>query len=224
MDVLDSGFVELDEFSGGDLTIVNSARISYARKHNQMDEGDDKLIGFLMQHRHGTPFETSHFLFHIKAPIFVAREWMRHRMASYNEVSARYTKLEQEFYLPEGDAIRKQVGKPGRYVFKPLYDPAKEHAVRSKMRMAYSHASEAYEDLLNMGVAKEVARDVLPVAIYTEFYFDVNARSLMNFLSLRNAPNALYEIQEYAKGMEHYFAKKMPICYNAFVQNERVAP
>lgn len=209
---------------GDDLSIVNHARISLARYKEVMDPSDEKLINFLMKNRHGTPFEAVHFSFHVRAPIFVAREWMRHRIASYNEMSARYVKMETDYYLPSGEFIRTQKGKPGSYRFEPIYDPGKEYSIRSVMLKAYNAASEAYEELLKLGLAKEVARNVLPVALYTEFYFDVNARALMNFLSLRNHSSALKEIQEYAKAIESCFAEVAPICYDCFVKNGRQAP
>lgn len=224
LSVLDDGFVRLDHSAGDDLTIVNHARISLARYKEVMDPGDEKLISFLMKHRHGTPFESVQFSFHVRCPIFVAREWMRHRIASYNEMSARYVKMEMEFYTPSGDFIRIQKGKPGSYTFAPIYDPAKEHIVQTTMRAAYAACAQAYEKLLDMGVAKEVARDVLPVALYTEFYFDVNARSLMNFLSLRNHDSALKEIKEYAIAIEKCFAEVAPVCYTCFVANGRASP
>lgn len=222
--VLDDGFVRLDSSMGDDLAIVNHARISLARHKDVMDVGDEKLISFLMKHRHGTPFEAVHLAFHVRCPIFVAREWMRHRMSSFNEISGRYVKMEMDFYTPYGDFIRRQEGKPGAYTFTPVYDPALEYAVRSEMQSAYEHSARSYQRILDMGIAKEVARDVLPFALYTEFYYDTNARSLMNFLSLRNTKSALKEIREYAIAIEQLFAKVAPVCYNAFVENGRVTP
>lgn len=222
--VLDDGFVKLTQFAGGDIHVVNGARISFHRQHKEMEEGDDKLINFLMRERHGTPFENSWFSFHIRCPIFVAREWMRHRISSFNEVSGRYVKLDQTYYVPEGDAIRYQTGKPGAYKYLPMQDPAKEHAIRSEILRAYKHCENAYESLLAKGVAKEVARIVVPVGLYTEFIYAANARSLMNFLSLRNADSAMYEIRQYAIQIEKIFAKKMPATAKCFIENNRVAP
>ena len=222
--VLDDGFIRLDGTLGDDLAVVNHARISLARHKNIMDMGDEKLIAYLMKHKHGTPFEAIHFSFHVRAPIFVAREWMRHRIASYNEISGRYVKMEMDFYVPSGEFIRKQEGRPGHYVMKPIYDPPKEYAVQSRMQSAYDYCARVYKDLLDMGLAKEVARDVLPLSLYTEFYFDVNARSLMNFISLRNHETALAEIREYAKAVEKMFAQVAPVCYNEFVNNGRQSP
>jgi thymidylate synthase (FAD) len=222
--VLDKGFVSLDDSTGGDLDVVNGARVSFQKHHKQMEEGDDKLINFLMKHRHGTPFELAWFKFHIKCPISVAREWMRHRMSSFNEVSGRYVKLEPEFYVPSDDFIRKQEGKPGHYKFVPIYDPPKLYAIRFEMEKAYDQAYDSYEKLMDMGLAKEVARQVLPVGLYTEFFYACNARSLMNFFSLRSAGGAMKEIREYSLAMEKLFAKQMPISYACFIENGRTSP
>lgn len=216
--VLDKGFVRLQDFAGGDLNVVNSARVSFGKYHEEMEEGDDKLINFLAKHRHGTPFESSWFHFHIKCPIFVAREWMRHRMSSFNEISGRYVKLEPEFYYPENS--REQYGKPGAYKFKEVYEPD----LHTFLIEAYEKAYECYEELLELNVAKELARAVLPVGMYTEYYYSANARSLMNFLSLRNAENAMFEIRKYAEAMEQVFEEKMPVTYRCFVENGRVSP
>lgn len=222
--VLDHGFVKLISFMGGDLSVVNSARISYNKIHDQMEPGDDKLINFLVKHRHGTPLESSVFTFHVKAPIAITREWMRHRFASYNEVSGRYTQLPEEMYLPSGDAFRTQVGKPGHYSFERISGSEKIKAMEENIATTYWRCYRTYEELIEMGLAREVARNVLPVGIYTEFYFTVNCRSLMNFLSLRNADNALYEIRQYAIAIESMFKDLMPITYEAFVKNGRAVP
>jgi thymidylate synthase (FAD) len=221
--VLDHGFVRLDRHSGDDLSIVNHARISLAKHKEVMEEADEKLISFLMKHRHGTPFESVFFSFHVRAPIAVTREWMRHRIASYNEMSARYVKMKMDFYLPEGEYIRTQTGKPGHYEFKPMKESMR-FAVQDEFWNAYDACEASYENMLAMGVAKELARFVLPVGLYTEFYFDTNARSLMNFLSLRNHESALKEIRQYGQAIEEMFAKVAPVCYNAFIQNGRTAP
>jgi thymidylate synthase (FAD) len=202
--------------------VVNAARVSFDKRHEAMDESDEGLINYLMKHRHGTPFEHNFFCFHVKLPIFVAREWMRHRIGSFNEMSGRYVELEPEFYVPAGDAIRMQMGKPGNYHFETLID--QKASVREGMEVTYNLAYRAYQQLLKMGLAKEVARDVLPVGIYTQFYWSINARSLMNFLNLRNHERALYEIREYAKHLEEIFMDKMPTTCRAFVKNGRVAP
>ena len=221
--VLDHGFVRLDGCMADDLSVVNAARVSFAQRSEQVGERDQGLIRFLMRERHGTPFEHNAFRFHIKLPIFVMREWARHRMGSFNEWSARYSQLDPEFYVPEPQDVRTQVGKPGSYSFDAVDPELAEHTRESQLAV-YEQAYAAYADLLERGVAKEVARNVLPVAIYTQFYWTVNARSLMNFLSLRNAVTAQREIRRYAAAVEQLFAEKMPITHSAFVANERRAP
>src|SRR2546425_7078761 len=118
--VLDHGFVRLDGSMASDLSVVNGARVSFARRKDEMDEGDAGLIRFLMRDRHGTPFEHNAFRFHVRAPIFVAREWMRHRVGSFNEFSMRYARATDEFYVPEPEDVRTQVGKPGAYSFEQV--------------------------------------------------------------------------------------------------------
>jgi thymidylate synthase (FAD) len=220
--VLDHGFVRLDGCMASDLSVVNAARVSFAQHSDQLDERDQGLIRFLMREKHSSPFEHSVFRFHVKCPIFVAREWMRHRN-SYNEWSARYSQLEPEFYVPQAEDVRTQVGKPGAYSFEPVDAELAEHT-REAQRQAYQQAYRTYEELLERGVAKELARNVLPVGIYTMFYWTVNARSLMNFLSLRNAENAQREIRRYAEAVETLFAERMPHTHAAFVAAERRAP
>lgn len=219
--VLDHGFVRLDDSLADDLSVVNSARVSLGKHHDTLEENDPLLIKFLVKNRHGTPFEHNLFRFHIKCPIFVAREWQRHRISSYNEWSARYAKLEPEFYIP--DNVRSQVGKPGAYTFEPVSTEAKVLA-QSLIYINGEQSFHRYNAMLEEGIAKEVARMVLPVNIYTQYYWSCNARSLMNFLSLRNEEHALYEIQEYAKAVEDLFAQEMPITYEAFISNGRVSP
>ena len=399
--VLDHGFVRLDGCMADDLSVVNGARVSFAQRSEEMTDRDAGLIRFLMRERHGSPFEHNAFRFHIKLPIFVMREWARHRIGcltgdaevtfvstngqttpglrktidelwrmwtegeggrrrvvhmrlrildevlgrfgvgrvgdiidkgrqpvyelsladgkaltltanhrvlttrgwapmgkavglqhgnggvsmtqpcslmtnglpvhrpaepgqavvahpvdvagiryvgvrqtydlsvdgpfhnfvangivvhnSFNEWSGRYSQLEPEFYVPEPEDVRTQVGKPGAYSFDPVEPELAEHA-RDAQRAVYEQAYRTYEDLLERGVAKEIARNVLPVAIYTQFYWTVNARSLMNFLSLRNAEAAQREIRRYAEAVEELFASRMPITHAAFVANERRAP
>ncbi len=221
--VLDHGFVRLDDAMADDLSVVNGARVSFARHKTEMDDSDAGLIRFLMRERHGTPFEHNSFRFHIRAPIFVAREWFRHRVGSFNEFSMRYAKATDDFYVPEPDDVRSQVGKPGAYSFEPVEAGVAE-TTREEMRAVYEAAFSAYERLVERGVARELARSVLPVGAYTEFYWTVNARALMNFLSLRNSETAQREIRRYAEACEQFLAEKMPVTHAAFVANDRVAP
>jgi thymidylate synthase (FAD) len=221
--VLDHGFVRLDDVMASDLSVVNGARVSFARRKEEMDDADAGLIRFLMRDRHGTPFEHNAFRFHIRAPIFVAREWMRHRISSFNEFSLRYAKATDDFYVPEPEDVRSQVGKPGAYTFETV-EPELAEETRDALREVYEHAYSTYERLVEAGVAREVARSVLPVGAYTEFYWTVNARSLMNFVSLRASETAQREIRRYAEAVERFLELHMPITYAAFVASGRVAP
>jgi thymidylate synthase (FAD) len=221
--VLDHGFVRLDDAMADDLSVANGARVSFARRKEELDESDEGLIRFLMRERHGTPFEHNAFRFHVRCPIFVAREWFRHRVGSFNEFSLRYAKATDDFYVPEPEDVRSQVGKPGAYSFEPVSDELAE-TTREKLQAVYEAAYLAYEQLVELGVARELARSVLPVGAYTEFYWTVNARSLMNFLSLRNSETAQREIRRYAEACERFLEEKMPVTYAAFVANDRMAP
>ncbi len=221
--VLDHGFVRLDDAMATDLSVANAARVSFARRKEAMDESDEGLIRFLMRDRHGTPFEHNAFRFHIRAPIFVAREWMRHRVGSFNEFSMRYAKATDDFYVPEAEDVRSQVGKPGAYSFEPV-SPELAETTREELRAVYDAAYETYQRLVDMGVARELARSVMPVGAYTEFYWTVNARSLMNFVSLRAAETAQREIRRYADACERFLAEQMPVTHAAFVAAGRVAP
>jgi thymidylate synthase (FAD) len=221
--VLDHGFVRLDDAMASDLSVVNGARVSFARHKAEMDESDEGLIRFLMRDRHGTPFEHNAFRFHVRAPLFVAREWFRHRVGSFNEFSMRYAKASDEFYVPEPDDVRSQVGKPGAYSFEPV-DPELAEQTREELRDLYDEAYATYTRLVERGIARELARLAMPMGAYTEFYWTVNARSLMNFVSLRAAETAQREIRRYAEACERFFAEKMPVTHAAFVSNDRVAP
>jgi thymidylate synthase (FAD) len=221
--VLDHGFVRLDDAMASDLSVVNAARVSFARRKEEMDESDEGLIRFLMRDRHGTPFEHNAFRFHIRAPIFVAREWFRHRVGSFNEFSMRYARATDDFYVPEAEDVRTQIGKPGAYSFEPV-PPEVAEATREELAAVYAAAYAAYERLVEQGVARELARAVMPVGAYTEFYWTVNARALMNFVSLRAAETAQREIRRYAEAVEELFAHKMPVTHGAFVAGGRTAP
>src|SRR3954465_3705800 len=137
--VLDHGFVRLDEAMASDLSVVNGARVSFARRKDELDDADAGLIGFLMRDRHGTPFEHNAFRFHVRAPIFVAREWFRHRVGSFNEFSMRYAKATDDFYLPAAEAVCTPAGKPRAYSFEPVSDELAERT-RDELREVYEHA------------------------------------------------------------------------------------
>jgi thymidylate synthase (FAD) len=220
--VLDHGFLALDGALASDLAVVNAARVSFNASSDEMTERDEGLIRFLMRDTHGSPFEHGYFRFIVKAPIFVVREHHRHRAGhSYNEWSGRYSKLEAEFYVP--DYVRTQVGKPGAYSFEPV-EPDVREAAREEIRAAADDAFAAYERMLEQGVAKEVARMVLPLSMYTKYFWSCNPRSLMHFCSLRNSEHAQYEIREYAKAAEGFLERLMPVTHAAFVAGGRTAP
>jgi thymidylate synthase (FAD) len=221
--VLDHGFVRLDGAMADDLSVVNGARVSFARRKTEMDSSDEGLIRFLMRDRHGSPFEHNAFRFHVRCPIFVAREWFRHRIGSFNEFSMRYAKATDDFYVPEAADVRSQVGKPGAYSFEPVSDELAQRA-REELQAVYEQAFEAYERLVEAGVARELARAVMPVGAYTQFYWTVNARALMNFVSLRNSEFAQLEIRRYAEAVEAFFGEQMPVTHAAFVANDRLSP
>src|SRR3954465_5671024 len=179
--VLDHGFVRLDDAMADDLSVANSARVSFGRRKEELDDADRGLIKFLMRDRHGTPFEHNAFRFHIRCPIFVAREWFRHRIGSFNEFSMRYAKATEDFYVPEREDVRTQVGNPGAYRFEPVSDELAEET-RQELDAIYKEAYATYARLVEKGVARELARAVIPVGAYTQFYWTVNRRRLMNFV------------------------------------------
>ncbi len=220
--VLDKGFLALDAALASDLAVVNGARVSFNQESDEMSDRDAGLIRFLIRERHGSPFEHGYFRFLVKAPLFVVREHHRHRAGhSYNEWSGRYSKMDAEFYIP--DNVRTQVGKPGNYRFEPVDDGVRDE-VRREIEENAQHAFEAYERMLEQGVAKEVARAVLPLSTYTKYYWSCNPRSLMHFCGLRNHENAQYEIRQYAAAAETFLERLMPVTHAAFVANDRTAP
>jgi len=225
--------VELVSHMASDSAVAMAARVSTVGKTAQEAIDVEKtagLINYLMRDRHGSPFEHNAFTFYIEAPIFVFREFMRHRMASYNEESGRYKQLQPMFYVPDENRKLVQVGKPGAYTFEQG-DEEQYEQVDTSIFLASEDAYNQYEIMLEQGIAREVARMVLPVNIYSSMYVTMNARSLMNFLSLRtiNSNSKVpsfpqREIEMVAEQMEAFFADKMPITYEAFNNNGRVAP
>jgi thymidylate synthase (FAD) len=220
------GFVRLDAAMADDVSVVNAARVSFARNDadkSELSEADKGLINFLMRERHGTPFEHNSFRLHIKCPIFVAREWFRHRIGSFNEFSARYSEVPNEFFVPVVDEVRGQVGKPGAYSFEPL-EPEIAKDVTTWIADWNDQSYALYREMIEAGVAKELARVVLPVSMYTQFYWTVNARALMNFLSLRTHETAQYDIRQYANAVYEIVAAEMPVTFEAWEKNGRITP
>lgn len=198
--VLDEiGFVELIDSMGDDLKVANAARSSYKKFSPELNERDKRLVAKMLREHHGSPFEHCVFTFAVKAPLFVVQQWERHRIASYSEESGRYVELAPEFYVPDD-------------------------ADWDFFKASYEDAYEMYKLLLDRGKSKERARIVLPLALYKSFWFTINARSLMNFLNLRNDEHAQWEIRQYAIAIERLFAEAMPETYAAFVTYGRVAP
>jgi thymidylate synthase (FAD) len=223
MKMLDHGEIELLDYMGNDLHIVNAARQSFGQASTELGEKEVGLINFLMRERHGTPFEMVQFMFQVKCPIFVAREWFRHRIASYNEYSGRYTKMMAEYYIPAREQMRKQTGKPGAYTFEPL-SGSEAAFTRLDIENSCRGAWRVYEELLARGVAKEVARMHLPVNMYTQFTWSINLRSLFNFISLRSHETAMWEIRQYSKTIEDLIRPIVPTAFEAFEKHGRTAP
>jgi thymidylate synthase (FAD) len=212
----------------GEQTLEESLRSTEAPAESE--KRDKGLINYLMRDRHGSPFEHNSMTFYVQAPIFVFREFMRHRIASYNEESARYRELNPVFYVPAEDRNLVQVGKPGAYDFIPG-TPEQTQIVQEATKHAVTVAYQEYERMLEAGVAREVARGVLPVATYSSMYVTMNASSLMNFLSLRTKREGTHfpsfpqrEIEMVAEKMEDAWAKLMPMTYGAFNEHGRVSP
>lgn len=222
-DVLDKGFVRLVDSMGDDLAVVNGARISFARHAESFGEAERGLIRYLMLNKHGSPFEHPTLSFHVKAPIFVAREWFRHRIGSFNEVSMRYKTVDPEFYIPTPSDVRVRVGKPGHYTYERADAPLADSFCATLIGNC-TLAGLDYQEAVEDGVAPELARLLLPVNVYTEFLWTVNARSCLNFLELRTANEAQYEIREYANIVEEYFREQLPAVWEAFNDGGRVAP
>jgi thymidylate synthase (FAD) len=221
--------VELVQSMASDSSVAWAARVSTGGGASVDVQKDAGLINYLMRDRHGSPFEHNAFTFYIEAPIFVFREFMRHRMASYNEESGRYKELEPVFYVPNLERKLIQVGKPGAYTFE-LGSMRHLTTVYRSTYEANKLAYAEYQRMLRAGVAREVARGVLPVNLYSSMFVTMNARSLMNFLSLRSEEQGTYpsfpqkEIAMVADKMEAIFEEKMPLTYAAFIKNGRVAP
>lgn len=227
--------VEIVRSSAHDSDVLFAARVSTKGEQSLEDvEGDAErskgLINYLVRSRHGSPFEHNSMTFYVQAPIFVFRELLRHRIASYNEESGRYRELRPVFYVPGNDRMLVQEGKPGHYNFVDG-TPEQHKLVEEETKRVCEEAYASYQRMLEAGIAREVARIVLPLTIYSSLYVTVNARSLMNFLSLRTKREdsafpsyPQREIEMVAEKMEAEWAKLMPVTYAAFNKNGRVAP
>ena len=213
MEVLSGSKVTLVDHMGDDYRVLEAARVSTGAEARKGDDKDRKLIQFLWKQEHGTPFEQVVFTFKVKTPIFVARQIFRHRISSFNEMSGRYRELPTVFFMPdEFRAQNKEGNKQGSVI-----DPSINQDMAASLVIAsYDEAEQTYKSLLAMGVANELARIVLPVGIYTEFYWTINFRSLANFLHLRLDPHAQPEIQDVALQIEEIVKPLIPWIYEAF--------
>ncbi|SRR6266540_2608453 len=211
--------VELIKSNASDEDVCRAAWVSNFGSDAQQKLAEsgkqEGLINFLYRERHMSPFEHGSLTFFIDTPIFVAREFMRHRTWSYNETSGRYKELDSRFYVAAPDRPLVQTGKVGSYRFEPGNNEQYKQ-VFNQTRYAYTESWFAYQKMLGLGIAREIARDVLPVGIMTQFYATANPRNVMQFLTLRNDPNALYEIRMVAQEIERLFAKQMPLTYAAY--------
>lgn len=206
---------------GNDDDVVHAARVSIVGAEAEIETGERRgLLNFLMKNSHASPFEHVTAKFLIECPIFVTREVHRHRTFSYNEVSGRYSVLKPKFYAPEFDRPMTQVGKPGAYRFE-VGTVEQVLDVWSEYRFCMQTCWDAYERMLDKGFAKEVARNVLPVDIYTSFYMTGNLRNFLNFLKLRTSPDALYEIREVAGQIEMQLYKIAPAVLDLWDENGR---
>jgi thymidylate synthase (FAD) len=202
--------LELVRISGSDMEIVNAARVSYGKTVTAMSDRDAGLIRFLLKHSHTSPFEHNQLSFRVKCPLYTARQWMRHRMASYNEISYRYVKAPLEFYVPP--MWRRQAVHNKQATEAPFQDAQ----LTELYNEAVKFSTQVYEKLLENGVGRELARGILPVATYTEFIFTCNLHALMHFLKLRLHPGAQYEIMQYAKGMLELATPHFPVALQAW--------
>lgn len=197
-----------------DSAIVQAARVSYGQGLKDYNT-DKKLINYLYKHKHTSPFEMVKFKFHVKTPIFVARQWFRHRMGNYNEISGRYSKLKEEIYIPEKVSSQSLINKQ----LSANDDLRNDDIVRNLMTNAETYNNiqfTNYEELMKAGVSRETARINLPLSLFTEFYFSIDLHNLLNFIKLRNSENAQYEIKQYAKAIEDIITPLCPITMDAY--------
>ena len=226
--VLDHGFVRVVDYMGDDAAVVQAARVSYGRGTRRVSE-DQGLINYLMRHRHTTPFEMCEIKYHVKLPIFVARQWIRHRTANVNEYSARYSVLDNEFYVPAPEHLAAQAATNRQGRGEVLEGPAAQR-VLDLLREDAERAYAGYAELLNEdasgaaldpdrpGLARELARISLTLGFYTQWYWKIDLHNLLHFLSLRADPHAQYEIRAYAEAMLDTVKRWVPMTYAAFLE------
>jgi thymidylate synthase (FAD) len=221
--VLDHGFIRVVDYMGTDASIVQAARVSYGVGTKKVQE-DQALINYLMRHQHTTPFEMCEIKLHIKLPIFVARQWLRHRTASVNEYSARYSVLSGEFYLPEISQLAQQSETNKQGKSSQEFDRANAEEIMDILDKSYRDAHASYSHMLNdLSLTRELARTILPVGAYTEMYWKIDLHNLMHFLKLRASSHAQYEIRRYANLILEILKKWLPFTYEAFVNYKQDA-
>ncbi|MCR4580518.1 MAG: FAD-dependent thymidylate synthase [Treponema sp.] len=216
--VLDKGFVRLVDYFGGDQRIVQSARVSYGEGTKTVSQ-DGALIDYLLRHQHTSPFEQVVMTFHLKMPIFVARQWVRHRMGRMNEVSGRYSIMKDEFYVPAEDKVSPQStdNKQGRS--NEAFDKETADKIINQLEEGQKAAYENYSQLIDAGLAREVARINLPLSLYTEFYWEMDLHNLFHFLKLRLDSHAQYEIRVYAEVILEMCRKVAPMATESFINH-----
>lgn len=212
--------VEFEDAMGDDLRIANAARASKGVKKTEFDSGDAALIRSLIRDEHGAPFEKVRFEFYVECPIWMARQWFKHRFSSFSELSGRYTEITPKFWLPNVTDVRAQVGKAMSYEYVSV-DPDHAKAYLTGLMDSNIADYEFYKGALESGIAKEVARYHMPQNMYTKFMWGTDLRNMVNFLVLRNDKHAQKEIQEAAQKVEQTFAKVCPHTYNAWNELER---
>ncbi len=213
--VLDKGFVRLVDYYGSDQRIVQSARVSYGEGTKTVSQ-DAALIDYLLRHQHTSPFEQVVFTFHLKMPIFVARQWVRHRMGRMNEVSGRYSIMKEEFYVPEANCVSGQSANNKQGRNDEALPPEQAEKIRADFQAGQKTAYETYSEMIEGGLARELARINLPLALYTEFYWQMDLHNLFHFLKLRLDSHAQYEIREYAKVLLEMVRKVCPLATASF--------
>ncbi|MDO8608414.1 MAG: FAD-dependent thymidylate synthase [Phaeospirillum sp.] len=220
---LDHGFVRLVDTMGDDACIVQAARVSYGQGTKSV-RADRALIFYLMQHQHTTPFEMVEFKFHCRMPIFVARQWIRHRTANVNEVSGRYSVMEDVFWVPSLDDLRKQsnTNRQGSVEGEIISEP-EAREIQKSFQDDQQKIYEEYQHYLDVGVAREIARANLPLSIYTEWYWKIDLHNLLHFLRLRLDAHAQKEIRVYAEAMAHFVKEKCPSAWAAFEEHQLFA-
>jgi thymidylate synthase (FAD) len=225
INVLDYGFVRLVDSMGSDLSVVRAARVSYdaAWRAGENEANDTKLINFLWKHKHTTPFEAVTFSFEVKAPIFVFRQWHRHRTQSYNELSARYRELPEEFYVPEVENIGIQAvnNKQGRDTNSDIKSLGREMDLVT-YKESCLEAFATYKFLLQEDWPRELARMVLPLSTYSHMFCTMNLLNLLKFLTLRCDSHAQYEIRVYADAMRELVRPIVPVCIAAWENEKKV--